>query len=464
MTHSNHNAAAREAIAIPQLRAAIQGRVITPEDADYDEARTVFPGHIDRHPAVIVRVASTADVVHVVSLARETGIELAVRSGGHSGAGHGVSEGGMVLDLTGMKRLEIDVEKRTAWADTGLTAGEVTAALGEHGLAVGFGDTGSVGIGGITLGGGVGFLVRKYGMTIDDLLAAEVVTAGGQILQVDANNHPDLFWAIRGGGGNFGVATRFQFRLHQIGQIVGGMLFLPATPDNVRQFLELAEAAPEELSTIANVMTAPPMPFIPEEHHGKLIIMAFMVYAGDVEAGQKAIAPFRAIATPLADMVRPMQYPEMYPPETEVYHPVASSRSLFIDRLDQPTLERVFDSLRASTAQMAAVQIRVLGGAMARVPAEATAYAHRQRRMMVNVAAIYGSLDEKAAHEAWVTDLANVLLQGGPTDVYVNFLGDEGAARVRDAYPDSTWKRLVEIKRRYDPNNLFRLNQNIPPA
>jgi FAD/FMN-containing dehydrogenase len=463
MSQQKKNVAYSTEISIPHLRAAVTGRVITPEDMDYDQARTVFYGGIDRRPLAIVRVANANDVVYVVSLARETGIELAIRSGGHSIPGHSVSEGGIVLDLSEMKALQIDPHGRTAWAETGLTAGEFTVAAGAHGLATGFGDTGSVGIGGITLGGGVGFLVRKYGMTIDDLLAAEIVTANGELLRIDANTHSDLFWAIRGGGGNFGVVTRFQFRLHPIDMVVGGMLFLPATPEIVRSFVAEAEAAPEELSTILNVMVAPPMPFIPAEYHGKLIIMAMMVYAGDIEAGLRAVAPFRALATPVADMIRPMHYPEMYPPEQADYHPIAASRTMFIDTVDQHTVDVVFEHLRSSTAQMAVTQIRVLGGALARIPAEATAFAHRHRRMMVNVAALYGNPAEAAKHETWVIDLAAALRQGD-FGAYVNFLGADGKDRIRDAYPGATWDRLIAIKTRYDPTNVFRLNQNIAPA
>src|SRR5215218_9477784 len=237
----------------PYLNDQLKGRIITPGDPDYDRARTVFSGAIDRRPALIVRAADAADVSRVIALARDSGLELAVRGGGHSNAGHGVSEGGIVLDLSELRALEIDVAGRTAWAETGLTAGEYTAAVGAHGLATGFGDTGSVGIGGITLAGGVGFLVRKHGLTIDDVLAAEIVTADGELLRVDAESHPDLFWALRGGGGNFGVATRFKFRLHEVDTFVGGMLLLPATPEVIASFVAEAEAAPEELSTIANV-------------------------------------------------------------------------------------------------------------------------------------------------------------------------------------------------------------------
>ncbi len=441
----------------------LKGRVIEPGDPDYDEARTVFYGDVDRRPSAIVKVANADDVARVIAHAREGGLEFAVRSGGHSVAGHSTTEGGIVIDLTDMKKLEIDPERRTAWAETGLTAGEYTAAAARHGLATGFGDTGSVGIAGITLGGGVGFLVRKHGLTIDDLLAAEIVTAEGDLLYADDETHPDLFWAIRGGGGNFGVATRFKFRLHPLESFVGGMLFLPATPDVVASFVAAAEAAPEELSTIANVMTAPPLPFLPEEVHGRMLLMAFVAYAGDVEEGERAIAPFRALAEPVADMVRPMSYAEMYPPEEEEYRPVAVAKTMFVDSVGLGAAETIVERIQASDAMMAATQIRVLGGAMARVPNDATAYAHRDSRIMVNVAAMYQNPEERPKHAAWVDGLAEELRQDD-AGAYVGFLADEGAERVRAAYPGPTWDRLREIKRKYDPDNVFRLNQNIPPA
>jgi FAD/FMN-containing dehydrogenase len=447
----------------PQLADELKGRVIEPDDPDYERARTVFPGTIDRRPAAIVRVADATDVSRVIAYARETGLELAVRSGGHSTAGHGVTDGGIVLDLSDMRALEIDPESRTAWAESGLTAGEYTTAAARQGLATGFGDTGSVGIGGITLGGGVGFLVRKHGLTIDDLLAAEVVTADGELLYADAETHPDLFWAIRGGGGNFGVATRFKFRLQPLESFVGGMLFLPATPDLVASFVAEAEAAPEELSTIANVMTAPPLPFVPEEVHGQTLVMAMVAYAGDVEEGERAIAPLRALAEPIADMVRPMSYAEMYPPEEEEYRPVAVAKNMFVDSVGLGAAATIVERVQASDAMMAATQIRVLGGAMARVPADATAFAHRSSRIMVNVAAIYQRPEELPRHEAWVNGLSDELLQDD-RGVYVGFLGDEGEERIRAAYPGPTWDRLRQVKRQYDPENVFRLNQNIPPA
>ncbi len=451
------------ALSSQRLAEHLEGEVIVPGDPGYDDARTVFTGGIDRRPAVIVRAANEADVSHVVRTTAEADMELAVRSGGHSGAGHCVSEGGIVLDLSRMKALDIDVDGRTAWAGSGLTAAEYSVAAGAHGLATGFGDTGSVGVGGITLGGGVGFLVRKYGLTIDDLLAADIVTADGALRRVDHETEPDLFWAIRGGGGNFGVATRFRFRMHPLDTVMGGMLFLPATPETIAGFIAEAEAAPEELSAIANVMTAPPMPFLPEEDHGRLVIMAMMVHAGPVEEGERAVAPFRALATPLADMLRAMPYPEMYQPLEEGYHPIAAGYSMFVDRIDRGVANTILDHLEASTAMMRVAQLRVLGGAMARVPADATAFAHRSSRVMVNLAALYESPQDAPMHEAWVEGFADALRQDD-AGVYVNFLTDEGTERIRAAYPGPTWDRLAAIKARYDPTNLFRLNQNIPPA
>jgi FAD/FMN-containing dehydrogenase len=449
---------------VSELRAELKGRVIAPGDAGYDEARTIFHGGYDHlRPAAIAKAADAEDVAAVVSLARRADAELAVRGGGHSGAGHSTTDGGIVLDLRDMRTLELELDDRTAWADGGLTAGEYTSAAAASGLATGFGDRGSVGIAGITLGGGVGFLVRKHGLTIDSLLAAEVVTADGRVFHTDADTHPDLFWAIRGGGGNFGVATKLKFRLHELDGVVGGMLLLPATPDVVEGVVAAADAAPEELSTIANVMRAPPMPFVPEEQHGKLVVMAMLAYAGEAEAGQRAIAPFRELAAPLADMVRPMRYPELFPPEPKDFHPVVTSRTTFAGGVDRSAAQTIVEWLGASTAEMAVAQLRVLGGAMSRVPVDSTAFAHRDKRLLVNLVAAYGDPDDRARHEEWVAGFADAV-DDGTTGAYVNFVGEEGQAGVREAYPGRTWDRLAAIKARYDPDNVFRLNQNIPPA
>ena len=447
-----------------ELERAVAGRVITPGADGYDAARIPFYPFIDRRPAVIVQPTNAQDVSRVVSVAADTGLELSVRSGGHSLAGHSVTEGGIMLDLSAMTGLQIDPSERVAWAETGLTAGSYTEQAGAHGLATGFGDTGSVGIGGITLGGGVGYLVRKHGLTIDNLLAADIVIADGSLVRADPETNPDLFWAIRGGGGNFGVATRFQYRLHPVERIVGGMLILPATAEVITEMVALANKAPNELSTIANIMLAPPMPGLPEEYVGRPVIMLLMVYTGPIEAGERAAAEFRSLATPIVDMVGTMAYPEIYQftdEAPEIKNEVA--RSLFVDEVDLAGAEAIIEHLHQTSAPIAVAQLRVLGGAMARIANEATAFAHRQKRIMVAVGLVYDDAGEGDLHRDWVNRLTAVLARGGP-GVYVGFLGDEGEQRIREAYPGSTWDRLVEVKTKYDPTNLFHLNQNVPPS
>ena len=452
-------------ISVPQLRERFDGRVTAPGDAGYDQARKVFYGKFDQRPAAVVRPVDAAGVAGVVTMAAETaGWSWPCAAAATAWPGTAPATAGSCSTCRRMTALDIDLEGRTAWAETGLTAGAYTAAVGAHGLVTGFGDTGSVGIGGLTLGGGVGFLVRKHGLTIDSLLGAEVVTADGQVLEVDAEHHPELFWALRGGGGNFGVATRLRFRLHELPSIVGGMLLLPGDPEVLEGLVAAGEAAPEELSVIANVMVAPPMPFLPAEAHGRLVVLALLAYAGDAEAGGRALAPFRALADPIADMLQPMPYAGLFEPAEEIEVVEESARSMFLDAFDGATAAAVVEHLRASTAPMAVAQLRVLGGAMARVPADATAFAHRDRRFMAAVGAVYEHAADRPTHEAWADGFAAALRGGGGPGVYVNFLGDEGPERVREAYPGATWDRLVQVKRRYDPGNLFRRNQNIPPA
>ena len=445
------------------LRSGLAGRIILPGDADYDASRTVMYGGIDKKPAVIVRARNAGDVKQAVNFARDNGLEIAVRSGGHSAAGHSTTEGGLVVDLREMTAIEIDAAGKAAWAEAGATALEVSKAATEQGLVVGFGDAGSVGLGGITTGGGVGYLSRKYGLTIDSLLAAEVVTADGRVVETDAEIEPDLFWAVRGGGGNFGVITRFKFKLSPLPEFTGGMMCLPATPETIAGFVAAAEAASENLGTIANIMPAPPMPFLPADQHGKLVILGMMAYAGPPDEAEKALKPFRDLAKPLADFVKPGPYLSMYPPEDPDYHPTAVAKNLFVDHVGRPEAETIVKQLNESDASLRVAQIRVLGGAVNRVPADATAYAHRKAKIMLNVAAFYDGASDKPKKLAWVDTFASVLNQGDKA-AYVNFVADEGAERVKAAYPGATWDRLRKIKKQYDPQNLFHLNQNIPPA
>jgi FAD/FMN-containing dehydrogenase len=449
--------------AVAALKTGFSGTLLCPGAEGYDAARTVVAGGIDRHPGAIARVRNTADVQRVIEVARETGLELAIRSGGHSNAGHSTTEGGLVLDLREMKAIDVDPTSRTLWAETGATAMEVTQAALRHGLVVGFGDTGSVGIGGLTLGGGVGYLSRKWGLTIDSMLAAEIVTADGTLRTASAEENSELFWALRGGGGNFGVVTRIRFQLNALPAFTGGMLCLPATPETLAGFVAAAEAAPDELSTIANVMPAPPLPFLPKEVVGKTVILAMLAFAGPDDGAARAIAPFRELAQPYADFVKPGPYTQMFPPENPDYRPTAAARNMFMDRIRIAEARTILETLGASDAPFRVAQIRVLGGAVSRVASDATAYAHRRAPIMVNLAAFWTTTEERPRREAWVDEFVGALTQE-TQGVYVNFLGAEGPDRVRAAYPGVTWERLSRVKRTFDPSNLFRLNQNISPA
>jgi len=450
---------------IEMLGSMIRGSVIAPHHADYDAVRMVALAQFDRRPAAIVRVANAADIAAVLNFAQATDLTVAVRSGGHSTGGFSTADGALVIDVRGLNRIDIDVTGRTAWAGAGMTAGEVTHAVEQHGLIVGFGDSAGVGIAGLTLGGGIGYLVRKHGLTIDSLLAVEIVTAAGDILVADENHHADLFWALRGGGGNFGVVTRFKYRLHPLPSFTGGPLVLPPTPEVIADFAALADAAPNELSAIAMIMPIPPIPTVPVEAHGKLAFVAMMAYAGDPEAAQRALAPFRALATPLADMIATGPYSSLYmldpPPEMRA---MVAVRSRFTDRFGIDEARALVAAAQGCTAPMSMSQIRVLGGAHAAVATGDTAFAHRTNRFMVSFLAMYGGgPDVVEAQEGWVREsLAAVVPSGAGT--YVNFLGADEAGTGTAAYPSATRERLAQVKRRYDPDNVFRLNTNVVPA
>jgi FAD/FMN-containing dehydrogenase len=444
---------------IKELKTRFTGRVIGPEDVDYDKTRQLFYGGFDKKPAIIVRVLNDEDIRKAISLSKERNLELAVRSGGHSVAGYSSADGGMVIDLRDMKKLDINVSQRSVWAETGSTAIELTNELDKYDFVLGFGDTGSVGIGGITLGGGIGYLVRKFGLTIDNLLAAEIITADGQVLQTDKEHHPDLFWAIRGGGGNFGVVSKFKYALHDLSECYGGMLLLPATANTIWGCIEIANKASEELSAIFNIMPAPPMPFVPSEYHGKLSIMALIMFAGSSKDGEKAIAPIRDLTTPLVDMVKTMRYKGIFFPEDENYHPTAVSRNIYLKNVELNTAKLIVEWLNKIEAPMKALQLRVLGGAMAKIPTSETAYAHRHNAIMGNIAAFYQTEKEKEERQQWVDDFSGALSQGDSAG-YVGFLGPAEQDRLHDAYPEETLQRLRKIKKQYDPENLFRMNFN----
>jgi len=454
---------AAEPADLTTFAACLRGTLVRPSDAAFEEVRQVWNLAHQGTPLAIVRAADAGDVATAVQFAQSNDIEIAVRSGGHSLAGHSTGDGVLVIDMRDLRGLHIDPARRMAWAGAGLTAGEYTAAAAAHGLATPFGDTGSVGIAGLTLGGGIGWLARKHGLAIDALVEAEVVTANGEVVTASETEHPDLFWALRGGGGNFGIVTRFTYRLHPVEQILGGALFLPPTRDVLRSLVPIAASAPEELTTIAFLMPVPAVPFVEEEHHGKPSLVLMFVFAGEPGAGQAAIAPFRAVATPFGEAAMPMPYPGIYEftAEASASHP-STTRSLFMDALDDESVDTIVDSLAVAPVG-SMVQIRVLGGAMSRVAADATAFAHRGAPVLVAVINAFLDPDGVEAATAWNRSLF-AALEPKATGVYANFLEDEGEARIRLAYPDGTHDRLAAVKRRYDPANVFHRNQNIRPG
>jgi FAD/FMN-containing dehydrogenase len=461
---STYNVASRGE-QVESLRSRLTGQLVTANDARFDELRAVQDVTLDRRPLAIVHAANAEDVALAVRFARDHGLALAVRSGGHSMAGHSMVDGAIVVDLSGMKRITIDPILRVARVQGGATSGDLAGPAHDFGLALSTGDTSSVGMGGLVTGGGIGFMVRKYGLAIDNLLSARVVTANGEIVTASDDEHPDLFWAIRGGGGNFGIVTELELRLAPVGHVLGGVLLLPASREVVRGYLEYTAAAPDGLTTLANLMHAPPAPFVPEERVGELVLAIHPCWTGTVEDGERALEPLRALARPVADAVSLIPYPRIY--DFTAHQAVRhgwSMRSTFAHELSDVALDAALDAMERATSPYSIVQLRGLGGALARVGTEETAFAHRDKRYLFAAIGVWLDAAEDAApHRAWTESLwQQVRPEGG--GVYVNFLADDGPSRIREAYPDSTYARLAEVKRTYDPHNLFKLNQNVPPA
>ncbi|WP_082531079.1 FAD-binding oxidoreductase [Devosia sp. Root436] len=447
---------------IASLARTLAGRVTLPGDPEYDKSRAVLFDPANCRPAALARVAHADDVSQVIGFARRHGFDIAIRGGGHSSSGHGTVNGGIVIDLRDLADVSVDQASKTVWVGGGATVGATLKMLAPHGLVVGFGDSGDVGVGGIVTGGGVGYLSRLHGVTVDSVLAAEVVLADGRVVIASPQNEPDLFWAIRGGGGNFGVLTRIQFQAQELPAFSGGLLVLPGTAEAITAFTAAAQAAPDALSAIAMVMPAPPAPFIPEAMRDQLIIFALMAYAGPDETAGAALAPFRALG-PILDTVKPGPFLDLYEGAGGEPPGLPETRTFFVDRISKDDARTIAGFLTESDSTMRMVQIRVLGGAVNRVPADATAYAHRDAQIMVFLANFYSDQADRPQRIKWVEDLMSALRQDNE-GVYVNFLGDEGAARTRAAYPGRTWDRLRKIKRQYDPHNVLRRNQNIPPA
>jgi FAD/FMN-containing dehydrogenase len=447
------------------LSRSFRGQVIAPGDDAYDRARRVHHAAIERHPALIARPADANDVALLVAHGQERGVPLVIRSGGHSMAGHGTGDDALVVDLSAMREVRIDPVRRTAWADAGVLAGEYTAAAQTHGLATPFGDAGKVGVAGITLGGGIGWLVRRLGMTIDSLLGVEIVTADGRCRIASADEEPDLFWALRGAGANFGVVTRLQFRLHPLGDVLAGDIILPATRDVLHRLVPVLQAAPDALTAMPLIATASEETPVPPEFHGRPVVHVSVAWSGAPGDGERALAPLRDLGTPLGDTVAWQPYSALFSPVDRDEAPTwgISSRTRFIDDLDDPTIEVIDRYLTAPDAPRGLVQLRVLGGEMARVPGEATAFGWRDRPALLWLITPYEDLERADEHEAW-TAAFHADLPASDAATYVNFMGDDDIDAVRAAYPPSTYARLRELKRRYDPDNVFRANHNIRPT
>jgi len=452
---------------IAEFAAGLRGTVVRPGDDDYDRERSIWNGAHDRRPAVIARVAGVADVIRTVDLARSEGLPLAVRGGGHSIPGFSTVDDGIVLDLSLMKGIRVDPQRRRVMAEAGSTWKDLDAETQQFGLAVTGGLVSSTGIAGFTLGGGIGWLMRKHGLAADNLVAADVVTADGQFVHASADENPELLWGLRGGGGNFGVVTSFEFQLHEVGPtVLSGLVFYPAEEAEqvLRGYLAAAAAAPDELTTLVNMTTAPPVPFLPESVHGKPIVAVGGCWSGDLDAGEEATAPFRSLGTVISDVFAANPYAAwqqaldpLYPRGVHNYF-----RSAFLRTADEAAQRVLRDSFATLPNGLTEIHLQHLGGAVGRVPADATSFALRDREFIVNIVARTPTAEGFSDVVEWARGVTSAL--GPDAGTYVNFTGETNAALVRASYPADTYRRLVELKNEYDPTNLFRLNQNIVPS
>jgi FAD/FMN-containing dehydrogenase len=446
----------------------IGGEVVAPEGPGYDDTRAVWNAMVDRRPGLIVRCRDAADVVRAVRLAREHELLISVRGVGHNIAGNAVCDGGLMIDLSLMKSVRVDPERRTVRVEPGVTLGELDRQTQEHGLATPTGINSTTGIAGLTVGGGFGWLSRKHGLTIDNLLAADVVTATGERVRASEEENRDLFWGIRGGGGNFGIVTEFEFRLHEIGpEILSGLIVHPGEDAErvLSVYRDFTLQAPDELTVWAVLRKAPPLPFLPAEVHGTDVVILAAMYAGDLAAGEKALAPLRAAGEPLADVIGPHRFTDWQaafdPLLTEGFRNYWKSHDFL--RLEDRALDTIRTFAGSLPSPHCEIFIAQMGGATSRVPAEATAYRHRDAQYIMNLHGRWEAASEDERCIAWCREVFNGMAPFATGGVYVNFMTEEEDERVREAYGDS-YDRLARLKRKYDPRNMFRLNQNIRPA
>jgi hypothetical protein len=456
-----------DASALDELERSFRGQLVRSGEPGYDEHRRVWNGSIDRSPALVARCTGVADVVAALRFAEGAGLPVAVRSGGHSFPGLSVCDGGVVIDLARMKGIRVDPEARTARAQAGVLWGELDRETQEFGLATTGGIVTHTGVAGLTLGGGIGWLQRKHGLTIDQLLSVDLVTADGELVKASEAENTDLFWGLRGGGGNFGIVTEFEFRLHPVGPIVfAGPIFWPMeqAPELLRFYREWSAEAPDELMTIVVQRKAPPLPFVPAELHGKPVVSVVCCYAGDLEEGEEVVRPLKGWGSPVIDLCEAKPYvahqamfDPSFPHDWWYY-----MRACDVAELSDQVIDISVEHALQIRSPLTAFPIWQLGGAVARVADEETAFNGRDAGHTFNITAVTATAEGFDAEREWVRSFSSALAPH-QTSVYVNFLMEEGQERVRQAYGDEKYDRLRALKRKYDPGNFFRHNQNIPP-
>jgi len=453
---------------IEELKGGFKGEILLPSDGAYDGARQIWNAMIQKHPAVIARCATTADVVQAVNFARDNRLVLAIRGGGHNIAGNAMCDDGLVIDLSKMKAAEVDAAARRVTIEGGATLADLDAATQAYGLATPVGINSTTGIAGLTLGGGFGWLSRKYGMTVDNLESAEVVTAAGEVVRTSATEHPDLFWALRGGGGNYGVVTRFEFRLHPVGpDVLSGLIVYPISEAKsvLQQYREFMASAPEELNVWTVMRAAPPLPFLPASVHGQGMIALALIYAGDPKQGEPIIAPLRKFGTPLGEHVGVQPYVAWQQTFDPLLTPGARNywKSHNFTTLEDGLFDVVVEYVGKLPSPQCEIFFGAIGGATMRPAADSMAYAQRDAKFVMN---FHGRWEDPVDDERcvrWARDFFNATAPFSSGGVYINFMTADEADRVRSAYGPN-YDRLVQVKRKYDANNLFRMNQNIAPA
>lgn len=452
---------------INDLISTITGRVVVSSDTDYDEVRAIWNGMIDRRPAVIVQCASAADAKQSLIFGKENRLEISIRGAGHNIAGSSTNDNGLVIDFSKMTSVRVDVGKNRAFAEPGATLGDFDRATQAHGLATPLGINSTTGIAGLTLGGGIGWLTRKYGMTVDNLISANMITADGKELRVSANENADLFWAIRGGGGNFGIVTQFEFKLHPVGpEVLAGLIVYPLAQAKrvLRRYRDFAERAPEELNVWAILRHAPPLPFLPENVHGTEVLVLAVCYAGDIEKGEKLIQPLKNFGDPHGVHMGAQPYADWQTAFDPLLAPGARNywKTHNFVNLSDDALVPMIEYAGKMPSPQCEIFIALIDGAANRVSADDMAYGNRDVRFVLNVHARWDSEDDDESGVSWARDFFKASAPYASAGAYVNFMTDEEGERVAAAY-GTNYDRLVKIKAKYDPENMFHRNQNIQP-